>query len=65
MSALGFLLLAVIIFMFGWNQIGATDGKTTGLISGAAALLMGAAVVFQGATVFGASATAPIGALIL
>jgi hypothetical protein len=65
MAALGFLLIAVIVFMFGWNQVGATDAKTTGIISGAAALLMAAAVVFQGASVFGASATAPVGALIL
>jgi hypothetical protein len=65
MSALGYLLIAVIVFMFGWNQIGTTDAKTTSIITGTAALLMGAAVVFQGATVFGSSATAPIGALLL
>ena len=65
MAALGFILIAVIVFMFGWNQIGATDPKTTSVISGAAALLMAAAVVFQGATVFGTTALAPIGALIL
>ena len=65
MAALGFILLAVIVFMFGWNQVGATDAKTTGVITGVAALLMAAAVVFQGATVFGAVATAPIGALLL
>lgn len=65
MAALGFILIAVIVFMFGWNQIGATDGKTTGVIAGAAALLMAAAVVFQGATVFGATALAPVGALLL
>jgi hypothetical protein len=65
MAALGFILIAVIIFMFGWNQIGATDPKTTSVISGAAAVLMAAAVVFQGATIFGTSATAPIGALLL
>lgn len=65
MAALGFLLIAVIVFMFGWNQIGTTDAKTTGVITGAAAALMAAAVVFQGATVFGTAATAPIGALLL
>ncbi len=65
MEALGFILIAVIIFMFGWNQIGVTDPKTTSIISGAAALLMAAAVVFQGATVFGTSTTAPVGALLL
>jgi hypothetical protein len=65
MAALGYLLIAVIVFMFGWYLIGVTDAKTTGVITGAAALLMGASVVFQGATVFGAAATAPIGALLL
>lgn len=65
MSALGFLLIAVIVFMFGWYLIGVTDAKTTSVITGTAALLMGAAVVFQGATIFGAAATAPIGALLL
>jgi hypothetical protein len=65
MAALGYLLIAVIVFMFGWYLIGVTDAKTTGVITGAAALLMGAAVVFQGATIFGAPATAPIGALLL
>jgi hypothetical protein len=65
MAALGFILIAVIIFMFGWNQIGATDGKTTGVIAGAASLLMAAAVVFQGATVFGTADLAPVGALLL
>jgi hypothetical protein len=65
MSALGFILLAVIVFMLGWQLIGVTDAKTTSIIAGTAALLMGASVVFQGATVFGASSTAPIGALLL
>jgi hypothetical protein len=65
MAALGFILIAVIVFMFGWNKIGATDSRTTAVIAGAAALLMAAAVVFQGATVFGTAATAPIGALLL
>jgi hypothetical protein len=65
MAALGFLLIAVIVFMFGWNQIGATDGRTTSVIAGSAAVLMAAAVVFQGATVFGTSALAPVGALLL
>lgn len=65
MSALGYILLAVIVFMLGWQLIGVTDAKTTSIIAGTAALLMGASVVFQGATVFGASSTAPIGALLL
>ena len=65
MSALGFILLAVIVFMLGWQLIGVTDAKTTSIIAGTAALLMGASVVFQGATVFGATSTAPIGALLL
>jgi hypothetical protein len=65
MSALGFILIAVIVFMLGWRLIGVTDARTTSLITGAVSLLMGAAVVFQGATVFGASTTAPIGALLL
>ncbi len=65
MAALGFLLIAVIVFMFGWYLIGVTDSRTTGVITGAAALLMGASVVFQGATVFGSASTAPIGALLL
>lgn len=65
MSALGFILIAVIVFMLGWQLIGVTDAKTTGIIAGAAALLMGASVVFQGATVFGSTSTAPIGALLL
>ena len=65
MSALGFILIAVIVFMLGWQLIGVTDAKTTGIIAGAAALLMGASVVFQGATVFGSNSTAPIGALLL
>ena len=65
MSALGYILIAVIIFMFGWRLIGVVDAKTTGVITGAASLLMGAAVVFQGATVFGSNTLAPIGALLL
>jgi hypothetical protein len=65
MAALGFLLLAVIIFLFGWNKVGVADAKTTSVIAGAAALLMGASVVFQGATIFGTASTAPIGALLL
>jgi hypothetical protein len=65
MFALGFILLAVIVFMFGWYMVGVSDPKTTSIITGTTALLMGAAVVFQGGTIFGASATAPIGALLL
>ncbi len=40
MSALGFILLAVIIWLFGWNLIGVTDNRTTSIVTGAAALLM-------------------------
>ncbi len=65
MAALGFILIAVIVFMFGWSLIGVTDRRTTGVIAGAAAILLGLAVVFQGGTIFASAATAPIGALLL
>lgn len=65
MAALGFILIAVIIFMLGWNLIGVTDRRTTAVIAGAAAILMGLAVVFQGGAIFSNAATAPIAALLL
>ena len=65
MDAIGFVLIAVIVFMTGWNLMGTTDIKTTAVITGAAAFLMGALVVFQGATVFSSAVTAPIGTLLL
>ncbi len=65
MAALGYILIAVIVFMFGWSLIGVTDRRTTALIAGAAAILLGLAVVFQGGAVFANAATAPIGALLL
>lgn len=65
MAALGFILIGAAMVAYGWWQIGVADGRTTGVIAGAAGVFLAAAALFEPAATFGTSSVAPIGALIL